>query len=443
MKKINLHLLCPPHGIITKKDGMMPDAFVQTLINFKKAMFKFEDYNIIQYGHEESELDNCHEHVTVTTNEDFKKAGYFDYDWQKESYKFNYKDAAYQAFFENATNELEKHIKFGEHDIILTFGGFHSPLMENMQKLRALVVDPSIGHRHPFADYRVFITYTHMHAMYGYFGARKELYDQIHEHYKKSLSEKIKMIDLEKNELIDWNDFAFNVFDGIHAAAYRRSNQKSLDVPRWADGVIYLPIDFDDFDYVPKEEKEDYYLFLGRLNYSKGFEVAINVAKEMDKKLVLVGHNNPEWALGYKLPSHVEYLGGSVGVEERRKLMSKAKIGFAPTLLNEPGGFIIGEYGGSGTPVLTTDWGGFVEYVDHGRTGYRCRTFEQFVSAAETIDTIDSENCYNHAIELHGLNNIASQYDSYFKNLIRMTSQGYTQVDVHTDRIPDSFWNRN
>ena len=37
MEIINLHLLCPPHGIISKADGMMPDAFVQTLINFKKS----------------------------------------------------------------------------------------------------------------------------------------------------------------------------------------------------------------------------------------------------------------------------------------------------------------------------------------------------------------------------------------------------------------------
>ena len=179
MKQTNLHLLCPPHGIITKKAGMMPDAFVQTLINFKKAMYPIEGYNIIQYGHEDSDIDNCHEHVTVNTNDDFKASGYFDYDWTKESYKFNYKDQAYQAFFENASIELERRVKYTQHDLILTFGGFHSPMMPKIEPLKALVIDPSIGHRHPFADYKVFITYTHMHAMYGYFDAKYALYKQI------------------------------------------------------------------------------------------------------------------------------------------------------------------------------------------------------------------------------------------------------------------------
>ena len=279
-----------------------------------------------------------------------------------------------------------------------------------------------------------------MHAMYGFFDAKYALYKQIHDYYKELKERNLKVIDMDSGDVTDWPRMAYEIVDSIDAAKFHPSNQNALDVSRFADAVIYLPIDFNDFDCVSTDQKEDYYLFLGRLNYSKGFEIAINVAKEMGKRLVLVGQNNPEWALGYKLPSHVDYIGHSVGVEERRKLMSKAKIGFAPTLLNEPGGFIIGEYGGSGTPVITTDWGGFVEYVTHGVTGYRCRQFEQFLWAAENIGNIDSKACYDHARLLHGLDGIADRYDDYFKSLIRYTSQGCHQNQVFTDRIPKNFW---
>ena len=64
-----------------------------------------------------------------------KASGYFDYDWQKESYKFSYEDQAYQSFFKNASDELEKRVKFQGHDLILTFGGFHSPMMEKIKIL--------------------------------------------------------------------------------------------------------------------------------------------------------------------------------------------------------------------------------------------------------------------------------------------------------------------
>ncbi len=136
--------------------------------------------------------------------------------------------------------------------------------------------------------------------------------------------------------------------------------------------------------------KSDEFLFMGRLNDDKGVVIAIDVAKRVGRRIVIVGQGNPERFL--KDNPHVRYV-PPVDVEGRRKLMAEAAALLCPTQYIEPLGNVALEAQASGTPVICTDWGGFTETVLHGVTGYRCRTMEQFVWAARNIDRIDPAAC--------------------------------------------------
>jgi glycosyltransferase involved in cell wall biosynthesis len=69
------------------------------------------------------------------------------------------------------------------------------------------------------------------------------------------------------------------------------------------------------------------------------------------------------------------------------------------------------------TPVVTTDWGAFTETVIHGQTGFRCRTFKQFLDAVEAAPTLDPHAIREHALSNYSLETTAPKYNDYFRRL--------------------------
>ena len=165
--------------------------------------------------------------------------------------------------------------------------------------------------------------------------------------------------------------------------------------PGWFDAVIPNGITASEFDYT--EEKGDYFLYFGRVIPSKGIDIAIQATKETGQKLIIAGSGSLA-DLGYhEIPDHVT-IAGVCDAEQRRTLMARAKAVIGPTYYVEPFGNMIVEGYMSGTPAITTDWGGFTETVVQGVTGYRCREFREFVDAINNIDRISPKRCRDWAM---------------------------------------------
>jgi glycosyltransferase involved in cell wall biosynthesis len=198
-------------------------------------------------------------------------------------------------------------------------------------------VEPSIGYRTSgvFSPYRVFTSYAQMHFFYG-----------------------------ERGMLLN---------------------------PSWYDEVIPNPFTISEFDY--QENKEDYFLYFGRVHEDKGVNLAIQVTEKLGKKLVIAGPTKDLSHLGYsKVPDHVELV-GYAGPEKRNELMGKAKALLGLTYYVEPFGNMVIEANLCGTPVITTDWGGFVDTVIPGKTGYRVKDFRSLIEAMENIDQLKPIDC--------------------------------------------------
>jgi glycosyltransferase involved in cell wall biosynthesis len=295
------------------------------------------------------------------------KISYGSHDWKKTFFKFNTGDHAYQTFYKNAIKEIEKRKQ--KNDFILPFWGAGvRPICDAHSDL--ITVEPGIGYAGGhWARWKVFESYAIYHA-----------------------------------------------YCGLQNVGTCRQD--------WYDVVIPNYFDLNDFEY--SDKKEDYFLYLGRVYDGKGVNVAIQATQKAGVKLVIAGQKEE----GYKLPDHVDYI-GYADVETRKKLMSKAKASFLPSMYVEPFGGVQIENLLSGTPTITTDWGSFAENNLHGITGYRCRTMGDFVQAIKEIDKIKPENCRKWG-ENFSLERVGEMYEKYFQDVLNVyTGKGWYEEFSH------------
>jgi glycosyltransferase involved in cell wall biosynthesis len=185
---------------------------------------------------------------------------------------------------------------------------------------------------------------------------------------------------------------------------------------RFFDAVI--PNYYDPAEFPAGDADGDYLLFIGRLIERKGIQIALDAAAVSGLELIVAGAGD------YPLPDWVDHR-GVVGPVERAELMGGARALLSPTLYVEPFGGVAVEAQLCGTPVVTTDWGAFTETVEHGVTGFRCRTLAEFTNAIERAGSLDRDRIREHAIATWSLDAIGPRYESYFERLQTLWGDGF------------------
>jgi len=338
-------------------------AYTQKVIKLAR-MLKSLGHEVIFYGVEGSRVE-CDEFVEVLS-EAKRREVYGSYDWWRGFFKHSGSDDAYQAFNQNAIDEIWERGRPGDF-LLCPMGNYNKAVADGVREIGLTVVESGIGYEGVFAQFKIFESYAWMHHVYGLRGQR----------------------------------------DGS-----------------WYDCVI--PNYFDPLDFPYCEEPAEYALYMGRLIRRKGVEVAVQVTRELGMPLVVAGQGELEnEAEGLALDEpHVVFL-GAVSPRVRAEVMSRARVAFAPTYYVEPFGGVAVEAQMCGTPVVTSDWGAFTETVLHGVTGYRCKTFEQFCWAVEHINEIDRGACREWAVENYSMDRVRWMYQEYFEQLDDLRGAGW------------------
>lgn len=268
--------------------------------------------------------------------------------WKEKSYNGHINDTCNVEFTNNAIREVKQ--RFQLRDFLLCWYGLgHQRVAQTFPT--SIVVEPGIGSFKSFAPFRVFESYALMHNAYGKYNMKPRNYDTV--------------------------------------------------IPSYLDPA--------EFKY--SDKKEDWLLYIGRIQPMKGVHIAIDIAKRAGRKIKIAGQGTIP-----NVPSHVEMV-GYADIPMKADLMSRAAAVVQPSLYAEPFGNNVIEAAVSGTPSITPDWGAFTENVLHGVTGWRCRNMDQFDWAVRNLDKIDPAACRQWAINNYTDAQAHARYEEYFRQL--------------------------
>lgn len=382
-----VHILSVPHN--PSHADFSHCAFAQKARKLALMMGKHIGRRTYHYGNELSDIPYG-EHVITTTETDMLES-YGD-DWKNHSrvHGFSTNDYVYKQWFLRTEHELRKRVKPGDF-ICYVFAVYQKPLYNALQDLKDVYhVESGIGYFNSFMKYRVFESPGLQAYHYGYFGNNADRYWQ-----------------LSPEEREKYN-YDFNTH--IHYSE-----------PPVADAVIPNSFDIDQFDF--RVNKDDYFLYLGRINKFKGIEEAMRIAAKLGKKLIVAGQGGAEAfekEHGFKAWDNVEFV-GEVKPQQRRDLISKAEVLFCMSRYWEAFGGVHVEAMLSGTPPIATDKGGYVHTIRHGYNGYRVglNLYEQGLWAAQNLSKLDPYNIRDFGLRFSN-EQIALRYDEYFSSLTRM-----------------------
>jgi glycosyltransferase involved in cell wall biosynthesis len=169
--------------------------------------------------------------------------------------------------------------------------------------------------------------------------------------------------------------------------------------------VIHHGLDSEHFP--PGRGEGDYALFIGRLSWCKGPDVALEAARLAGLELVVAGgiHAEPEDPPGWHewisraLAAPGVRRVGTVGGQRKLRLLGAARVLVMPIRWEEPFGLVMIEAMLSGTPVVAFRRGAAPEIVEDGLTGFLVDDAAEMAHALERARGLPREPCRRRARE--------------------------------------------
>jgi len=186
----------------------------------------------------------------------------------------------------------------------------------------------------------------------------------------------------------------------------------------WA-GRVYNGIPVERYPF--RTDKDDFLLFVGRVNREKGPEVAVEIARRAGARLVMAVAIKEKFEQEYwdvnvaPILTGKEEILGEITVDEKAELMARARAVLFPIQWEEPFGLVMAEANACGTPVIAFPRGAAPEVIADGETGFLCTDVDEAVAAIPRIDEIDPYACRARVEKMFSAQSMTSGYEELFE----------------------------
>jgi glycosyltransferase involved in cell wall biosynthesis len=179
-------------------------------------------------------------------------------------------------------------------------------------------------------------------------------------------------------------------------------------------------------DWPLRSDKDEFLLWVGRMDPAKGAHRAIAVAQRCRRPLMLAGpvQTGQEEYFRGEVEPHVDgrrivFL-GEVGGARRKQLFARARAFLMPIRWPEPFGMVMIEALACGTPVLAFPEGAASEVVIDGVNGFHVAEELEMCRAVGRLGEIDPVRCRQSVATRYDAAAVADRYEAVYAGAIEM-----------------------
>lgn len=205
---------------------------------------------------------------------------------------------------------------------------------------------------------------------------------------------------------------------------YRDSNFVSISESDRAEGLNYLATVYNGIDlslYPLVESGGDDLIFLGRIHPDKGLHLAIDVALNSGRNLVIAGIVQDEGYFKEKIEPHLDgeqirYI-GPVGISGKNELFANASALLHLNTIPERFGLVLAEANAVGVPVIAMDLGSCREVIEDGATGFLVNSVSEAVEVLGRIHNIDRSACRSRVQTHFSIDTMVAGYERVYEKI--------------------------
>jgi glycosyltransferase involved in cell wall biosynthesis len=278
-------------------------------------------------------------------------------------------------------------------------------------------------------------------------GGRLGKYDVLHFHHPETALQMantykdVPVLYTLHDPVYDWYEEMFGLYASPNQYFASISDNQRRDAPDLQYiRTVHNGINLRDYPFSNKSE--DYLLYAGRIVPEKGVKEAIQVAKQTNHRLLIIGPVYKDKGGYFEqyikpfLDDQILYL-GYMDQKQLPTYYQKAKALLTPVQWEEPFGLTTIEAMASGTPVISFRRGAAPEIIASGKTGSVVDTTAEMIDAVHKIKKINRKDCRDHVKNNFTNTKMVNGYENAFEMILaekRMISTRY--VSKRLRRVP-------